>query len=178
MNKMEDPNYWLERMIQARVTNNDHQAVFHTDLATWNNIQKTQTTVLTNLIRKGSTVVDVGCGAGYLMECMPYGVTYVGVDLNPYFIAWAQRRYEKEEWAKFYVVDAKDMSQYADNQFDWSVSRSVIGCCGIHAGYETANKMHSEIIRIGKQTVFLGYDPADQFTLGNNPDHVLTLGAI
>lgn len=177
-NKMEDNNYWLERMIQARITGNDHQAVFHTDKATWDRIQKTQTAILANTVPEGSTVIDVGCGAGYLVECMPKGVTYLGIDLNPHLIAWADRRYERMEWAKFCTADAKKLTEFTTGQFDWAVSRSVVGCCGVYAGYNVAEIIHSETVRVGKRSLFLGYDPAEQFTFGDDPTHPLTLGTL
>ena len=59
-NLMENEYYWLERMIQARISRDDHQAIFHTDKDTWAHIQGTQARILTNLVPKGSTVIDVG----------------------------------------------------------------------------------------------------------------------
>jgi SAM-dependent methyltransferase len=177
-NKMEDSAYWLERMIEARITGNEHQAVYHTDKKTWNTIQKEQEAILKRFIPKGSIVIDVGCGAGYLVDIMPEGVRYVGVDLNPHLIAWAQRRHEIRTWASFFVADAKDLDEYEDESFDWSVSRSVVGCCGVYAGYDVAEKIHAETVRVGKRSLFLGYNPANQFTFGDDPSHPLTLGTI
>lgn len=176
MNEMENNHYWLERMIEARITGNDHQAIYHTDKETWNSIQKTQRIILKRIIKKKSSVIDVGCGCGYLLECIPEGVTYHGIDLNPHLIEWAKKKYEKYEKASFVVGDAKNMCQIRDGGFDWSVSRSLVGCSGLYGGYEVASQMYKEIVRVGKRSLFLGYDPADEFTFGDNPTHHLTLG--
>jgi len=177
-NKIENQYYWLERIIQARIIGEDHQAIFHTDSRTWNNIQTVQREILRNLIPDNSTVIDVGCGCGYLLDCLPSGVTYLGIDLNPYLIEWARRKYEKRTSASFDVVDAKNISTIPTASYDWSISRSVVGCCGIHAGYETAAQIHKETVRVGKRSLFLGYDPPDQFTFGEDPEHPLTLGTL
>lgn len=178
LSKIENQYYWLERMIQARVIGEDHQAIFHTDKKTWNHIQSTQGQILTRIIPMGSTVIDVGCGAGFLLDCLAPGTTYLGVDLNPYLIEWARRKYEKITTASFEVLDAQKLNSIASKSFDWSVSRSVVGCCGVHSGYDAAHRIHTETVRVGKRSIFLGYDPADQFTFGEDPDHPLTLGTL
>ena len=177
-NLMENEYYWLERMIQARISRDDHQAIFHTDKDTWAHIQGTQARILTNLVPKGSTVIDVGCGAGFLFECMPAGITYLGIDLNPYLIEWAKRKYEKFENATFKIMDAKDLANIESSQFDWSVSRAVVGGCGVYAGYDIAQIIKNETLRVSVRSVFFGYDPADQFTLGLDDTHPLTLGTL
>jgi SAM-dependent methyltransferase len=178
VNKIENEYYWLERMIQARITGNDHQTIFHTDIKTWNHIQETQRCILQRLIPNEATVIDVGCGAGFLLECMPPGVTYFGIDLNPYLIEWARRKYESKENASFEIMDAKDITAVETGKYDWSVSRSVVGCCGKFAGYDVAAAIRNETIRVAKHSVFLGYDPADQFTFGDDDSHPLTLGTL
>lgn len=178
MSKVENQYYWLERIIEARVSGNPHQAIFHTDKKTWDKIQTVQSRILAQLIPPTAKIVDVGCGAGFLLECLPRTVTYLGLDLNPYLIEWGRRKYEKYVNASFEVVDAKDLSQYGDGQFDWAISRSVIGCCGKFSGYDVAEQIFMETNRIAKQAIFLGYDPPDQYTLGRDREHVLTLGAI
>ena len=176
--KIENPYYWLERMIEARVKGEDHKAIFHTDTKTWKHIQSTQGQILTKIIPQGSTVIDVGCGAGFLLECLAPGTTYLGVDLNPYLIEWAKRKYEKIETATFRVMDAQNLDEIFTQSFDWAISRSVVGCCGLHSGYDAAHRIHAETVRVGKRSLFLGYDPADQFTFGEDPDHPLTLGTL
>lgn len=177
MNKIEDSNYWLERMIQARITGQDHQAIFHTDLKNWEHIQRTHSRILIELLKPGETVIDVGCGCGYLLDCLPANVVYMGVDLNPHLIEWARRKYEKRKGATFAVANARNLP-FLNGAFDWSVSRSVVGCCGVYAGYDAAEDIHAQTMRVGKRSLFLGYEPADQFTFGEDPTHPLTLGTL
>lgn len=157
--------YWLERMIEARIHKNDHQAIFNTSIREWKDIQATHKDLLHRLLKAGDHIIDVGCGAGYLLECIPPGVTYVGVDLNPHFIEWAKRKYEKIETATFEVADATDLSKFPDNRFNWAISRSVVGCCRLFAGEEIGNKIESETCRVAVKKLFLGYRPADEYTL-------------
>src|SRR4051812_42852601 len=38
-------------------------------------------------------ILDIGCGAGAVLDALPDGVDYTGYDLNAKYIATAQRRY-------------------------------------------------------------------------------------
>jgi len=39
-------------------------------------------------------VLDIGCGAGKMIEYLPKGTEYWGYDLSPQYIRFAQRKYE------------------------------------------------------------------------------------
>lgn len=41
----------------------------------------------------GARILDIGCGSGAILDALPDGVAYRGYDLNPKYIAAAQRRY-------------------------------------------------------------------------------------
>ena len=44
-------------------------------------------------LKKGASLLDVGCGPGDLMEYLPADIEYVGFDFNPDYIAKAKRKY-------------------------------------------------------------------------------------
>lgn len=63
-------------------------------------------------------VLEIGCGVGSYREL--FGDDYTGIDINPDYIAWAQRRWS----GKFYVMDAAALP-FAPNSFDDAVCIST-----------------------------------------------------
>jgi SAM-dependent methyltransferase len=43
--------------------------------------------------RAGLSVLDIGCGPGTMLRFLPAGVHYVGFDMNPRYVAHAQKRF-------------------------------------------------------------------------------------
>lgn len=58
--------------------------------------------------RDGDRILDVGCGPGSLVEYLPRAIDYVGVDLNPAYIASARARFGNSR-RDFRVGDAADL---------------------------------------------------------------------
>lgn len=44
--------------------------------------------------RAGARILDIGCGPGKVLEFLPRDVEYVGFDMNPSYIAYAERRFK------------------------------------------------------------------------------------
>jgi SAM-dependent methyltransferase len=62
----------------------------------------------------GSTVVDIGCGPGDILEYLPE-VRYVGVDYNPSYISYAKERWPQAEFLVGAVgMDLREMLPPAD----------------------------------------------------------------
>ena len=154
---MEDQYFWFERMLSARLSGNPHQAMYRCSFEEWRMVQRCHRLTLRKHLRKGDRIVDVGCGNGCLTECLPADVVYHGIDLNPYLIAWARQEYERYKSLTFEVADGKDLSHISDKAYDVCISRSVLGCLGKDSGVAAADKLASEIERISKRSILLGF---------------------
>ena len=44
-------------------------------------------------IRPGARIIDIGCGPGHIVRCLPRGIDYVGLDVDQPSIDFANRRF-------------------------------------------------------------------------------------
>jgi cyclopropane fatty-acyl-phospholipid synthase-like methyltransferase len=90
-------------------------------------------------VRAGSSVLDLGCGAGMLALLKRKGITLIGVDLSPE-CAHAARRNGYDSTL------SADLSHLplADASFDYVVSLDVIG----HVGFEEKDAVLAEVRRV------------------------------
>ena len=44
-------------------------------------------------IKPGARIIDIGCGPGHIISHLPRGIDYVGFDIDPVGIAYAQRHF-------------------------------------------------------------------------------------
>jgi len=90
-------------------------------------------------VRAGSSVLDLGCGAGMLALLKRKGVTLTGVDLSPECSLAARRNgYD------FTMTTKLSHLPFADQTFDYVVSLDVIG----HVGFEEKDAVLSEVSRV------------------------------
>ena len=90
-------------------------------------------------VRAGSSVLDLGCGAGMLALLKRKGVTLTGVDLSPECTLAARRNgYD------FAMTSRLSHLPFADQTFDYVVSLDVIG----HIGFEEKDAVLSEVRRV------------------------------
>src|SRR5437762_11027133 len=90
-------------------------------------------------VRAGSSVLDLGCGAGMLALLKRKGVTLTGVDLSPECSLAARRNgYD------FTMTTRLSDLPFADHTFDYVVSLDVIG----HIGFEEKDAVLSEVSRV------------------------------
>jgi cyclopropane fatty-acyl-phospholipid synthase-like methyltransferase len=90
-------------------------------------------------VRAGSTVLDLGCGAGMLALLKRKGVTLTGVDLSSECSLAALRN-------GYDFTTASRLSQlpFPDQTFDYVVSLDVLG----HVGFEEKDAVLGEIARV------------------------------
>jgi ubiquinone/menaquinone biosynthesis C-methylase UbiE len=90
-------------------------------------------------IRRGSTVLELGCGEGMLALLKRKGVRLVGIDLSSDLAAAALNN----GYDAVYVADATSLP-FPDSSFDYIVSLDVMG----HIGFDDKDLLLSEIKRV------------------------------
>lgn len=117
----------------------------------------------------GKTLLDIGIGAGRTTRfLLPRAGRYVGVDYSPDMIATASARFPD---ATLHVRDARDLSAYADGEFD-TVMFSFNGMdCLSHEGRMAALAEIRRVLKPAGWFVFSAHNrgrpPASAFSLGN-----------
>ena len=90
-------------------------------------------------VRAGSTVLDLGCGAGMLALLKRKGVVLTGVDVSPECVLASRRNgYDLALTAKLSHLP------FADQSFDYVVSLDVLG----HVGFEEKDAVLGEVKRV------------------------------
>jgi SAM-dependent methyltransferase len=87
-------------------------------------------------LSKAQRVLDVGCGPGTNARHFAH-TAYVGVDINPEYIAQAQRRYA----GRFLVGDVTDPSVLPEERFDVVFANSLMH----HLPDDTVNRLLSRM---------------------------------
>jgi SAM-dependent methyltransferase len=72
----------------------------------------------------GAKLLDVGCGTGVLLDDLPSGVVYVGVDVNAAYIESARRRYSGR--GEFFTARAGDDLAEGRSGFDFVVAMALL----------------------------------------------------
>src|SRR5688572_12135994 len=88
-----DREFWRLRIVDAINNGQIHQCIYLTDIGTWNKIQDESREIIQKVIKRNESILDVGCGMGYLTKCLPVGYSpllYTGVDSSPDLIALAR----------------------------------------------------------------------------------------
>ena len=66
----------------------------------------------------GAKILDIGCGPGVILDYLPKAIEYTGYDLNPKYIAYAQKKYAGR--AQFFCANINKSSEFLlhAGQFD------------------------------------------------------------
>lgn len=105
-------------------------------------------------IRKGSRVLEVGCGVGFT-SCFiakAYGCRVVGIDNREAMVEWSRDRAKRkgiEGRAEFLVADAEKLP-FKDNTFDAVIAESVL------AFVKHKEKAVKECVRVAKTGGYIG----------------------
>lgn len=83
-------------------------------------------------------VLDVGCGPGTDTAYFP-NTEYVGIDINPAYVAWAKQRYGRE----FIVADIRTYEFPAEEKFDFVLMNSFLH----HVNTEEAGRILAGVAR-------------------------------
>ena len=66
--------------------------------------------------RPGNRILDIGCGTGAILNFLPQGIDYLGVDLNPEYVASATRQHGGR--ARFRAADVNQLASETAERFD------------------------------------------------------------
>ena len=102
-------------------------------------IQYARTMWVYDNVRRGSSVLDLGCGEGMLALLKRKGVILTGVDLSPELLAAARRNgYDGASVATLTALP------FPDSSFDYVVSLDVMG----HVAFDDKDRVLAEIKRV------------------------------
>lgn len=75
-------------------------------------------------IPSGARIVEIGCGTGKNLECLPPGTIYTGCDYNPKYIQAARHRYAGR--GEFHCLSVDDLPGTSLGSFDIVLVVSVL----------------------------------------------------
>lgn len=85
-------------------------------------------------------IADIGCGSGevtaYIAQTNPHA-TVVGIDSSESMIKAAREKYQHIKNVHFYIVDACNLTHFAENEFDFVFSNSTIHWVNDHKSFFT-----------------------------------------
>lgn len=109
--------------------------------------------VLQKYVPKASRILMVGCGNAVLSEDMVNDgyQEIINIDISSVVIAAMQTKYQDFPQLKYLTMDVRDMSSFADNEFDSVVDKGMLDSlmCGPSA-HLSAAKMLEEVRRVLK----------------------------
>jgi ubiquinone/menaquinone biosynthesis C-methylase UbiE len=113
-------------------------------------LQPAEQTILDLLQHQLSAMrmLDIGVGGGRTTQHFsPFVMEYIGIDYSADMIAACQERFSASPALKFAVCDARDLSQFADNSFDF-ILFSFNGIDTV--SHHDRAKIFQEVNRVGK----------------------------
>lgn len=153
---VETVEFWRRRIFEGIAVGRElHQLIWYTDINTWKESQDYSTGVLDHVLPDQSSVLDVGCGYGALIECLPKReITYTGIDVSPDLLEIAGYRYPDYKH-KFIQSDARS-TKFADGQFDWAVCRSIRKM--IQNKSDNWREIETEVKRVARNVLVIEYE--------------------
>ena len=151
----ESPDYWTERVVLTLARRWElHRMVIDTPVGDWEAIQAHTAKVLKELLKPGERVLDVGCSYGALLNMLPDGVEYVGVDYCPAMLCLAR---ELSPNADFILGDLDDLdpTQFPNDSFDWAVCRGLEGTTKTLRSQAEWEAMEREMLRVAKRLLLI-----------------------
>lgn len=105
--------------------------------------------------RPGSRVLDLGCGVGTFCDVLAREVMYVGVDVNPAYIAAAQLHYRTR--GIFLVGDVRTLDFSGLNPFDHAIASALLHLLD-DASVEAVRRVIRRVVRPGGTLVTIDAD--------------------
>lgn len=162
--------FWYNRVITAIATGKElHTIIYNTDYQNWCRIQQITDSVIRTNIIEGSSILDVGCGYGALLELIPADkYDYLGIDLSPDLINVGKIRYPN---AKLSVgcMPQYTQSLYEDKSFDYAICRSIKGMFDLYNKSDQWESIHRELNRVSKNIILLEYEDPTEYRIMKCP---------
>jgi len=149
-------DYWLARLRMARISGM-HYAAYDVDEVVWDDIQQAHSEILASLIPhdRETRILDIACNYGSLMECLPPGIQYTGVDYHKCLVDAAARRHPHRKF-----VRTDDYKELPPGNYDLAVCRSLDGSIKEQLGFAEWRRIENAILDISDSLLLLNYsDP-------------------
>jgi SAM-dependent methyltransferase len=150
-----DPAFWRERY--EKNPDEIHRTVYHCSEGHFQAIAQAHKNILSRLVQKGDTILDVGCGYGRLLDLLPEKPSmYVGFDLSPELIEEAKKRYPLFA-NSFLCYDIREVGENSITSFTWAVLISIKQMVIGNAGQEAWENLQTHILKFCDQILILEY---------------------
>lgn len=114
---------------------------------------------------RGKTVLDIGCGAGWLAgKLAQKGARVSAVDSSPKWIELCKKQKGPAERIAFSLADAADLSTFKNGQFDIVTANMVFLCAASREKLEKIFKETGRILKKGGTLIFSDCHPVTRLT--------------
>lgn len=148
------PNFWRYRINRALALGMPARwAVYEVGEKDWHEFQYQTREILHEIVRPNMSVLDVGCGIGSLLDCIPQKCRYTGWDVSPDLIEIANIQNAHRRNAHFYTFDLRELLQtkMVYDKFDVVILRSIRGTVGDNLPEGEWPLIEHELKKMGRQ---------------------------
>lgn len=153
---VESVEFWRDRVRHVRGAGRPYYAaVWDASEDSWIRTQMETAAILPAYLHSGIKLLDAGCGAGYLLDCLPHDVfvDYWGVDMSPDLIEIAKWLYSARA-DRFLIGNFRNLP-FDSAAFDLVVVRAVRGMFIQNVGRDAWACVLPELHRVGNQVLFI-----------------------
>ena len=157
MNKpVEDPEFWKARLQETMDTRPKelYRSVLNLTRPVMDRAEAAHRTLLRAVVQDATAVLDVGCGIGRILDCLPtsWRGNYLGIDISPELLDAARRRHPKKD---FVLCRAQDVRRQTEGTYDVAIACSFKSMIVANVGEETWQKMRSAVLECAEMLVIL-----------------------
>ena len=148
---VEDPAFWKERLEKSKKTKL-HYSVYICNPIMWSEAEEKHRRILKEKVGPTTSVLDVGCGYGRLIDLMPedWRGAYMGLDVSPDFLQIARANHPNHTFILTNVMDFNPIAKY-----DIGVLVSVRPMIKRNCGEEYWNQMEAKLMTLANELIYL-----------------------
>ena len=114
---------------------------------------------------RGKTVLDIGCGAGWLAgKLAQRGARVSAVDSSPKWIEICNKQNRRSRRIAYHVADAADLTLFKNGEFDIVTANMVFLCAASREKLEKIFKEAGRILKKGGTLIFSDCHPVTRLT--------------